>query len=187
MARKLASFGGYGLGSHGQQNFLYPVGGDITDTMYGYRCVPSFGFEFGTTFYESCANFEDTLFPVKYEALLYAAKVASAPFKIPKGPDVLSLNIEDTTLDSITVTALVSDDQRSFAYGEAFTATGSQNIAKVRIFLDNHPYSIVLQIPMQWRKLDEPSGCRRLQFANGSGIFENLHCTPLAWTTCTVC
>jgi hypothetical protein len=150
MARKLASFGGYGLWGPGQPDFLYPVGGDITDTMYGYRCVASFGFEVGTTFYESCANFEDTVFPVNAEALLYAAKVASSPFNIPKGPDVLSLNIENTTSDSITVTALVSDEQRSVAYGEAFAATGSQNIAKVRMFLDNHPYSITNSSGEKW-------------------------------------
>jgi hypothetical protein len=53
------------------------------------------------------------VFPINYEALIYAAKVASAPFKIPKGPDVLSLEVESTTSNSVTVTVLVSDEERS--------------------------------------------------------------------------
>jgi hypothetical protein len=142
MARKLASFGEYGLWGPGQPNFEYTVGGGTTDTMYGLHCVASFGLEVGTTFYEECNQFEDEVFPINYESLIYAAKVASAPFKIPKGPDVLSLEIESSTLDSITVTVLVSDEERSIAYGEAFAATGSQDIAEVRVFVDDHPYTI---------------------------------------------
>jgi hypothetical protein len=158
MARKLASFGGYGLWGPGQPEFLYPVSGDMSDTMYGYHCVASFGFEVGTTFYENCTSFEETVFPVNYNALLYAAKVASAPFKIPKGPDVLSLKIENTTSDSITVTVLVSDEKRSVAYGEAFNATGSQNIAKVRVFVDHHPYTAVNSNGERWMNSTDGDG-----------------------------
>jgi hypothetical protein len=142
MARKLASFGQYGLWGPGQPDFLYEVSGDTVDTMYGFHCVPSFAFEVGTDFYEECSQFEDEVFPTNYEALLYAAKVASAPFKISKGPDVLSLEIESTTSNSIIVTVVVSDEERSIAYGEAFAATGSQVIAMVRVFVDDHPYTI---------------------------------------------
>jgi tRNA threonylcarbamoyladenosine modification (KEOPS) complex Pcc1 subunit len=74
--------------------------------------------------------------------LIYSAKVASAPFRIPKGSDVLSLKIKSTKLDSITVTVSVSDEERSVAYGEAFAATGNQNIKRVRIFIDDHLYAL---------------------------------------------
>jgi hypothetical protein len=141
MARKLASFGGYGLWGPGQPDFLYAVGGDSIDTMYGLYCVAAIGFEVGNRFYETCKDFQDKTFRVNYEALIYAAKVASAPFRIPKGPDILSLEIKSTTSDNITVTVLVSDEKRSIAYGKAFNATGSQTIATVRVFVDNHPYT----------------------------------------------
>jgi hypothetical protein len=141
MARKLASFGNYKLWGPGQPDFGYAVGGDTTDTMYGLYCVASFGFEVGNAFYEECNQFEAEVFPINYQALIYAARVARAPFKIPKGPDVLSLEIESTISDSITMTVLVSDEERSIAYGEAFAATGSQHIAEVRVFVDEHPYT----------------------------------------------
>jgi hypothetical protein len=141
LARKLASFGQYGLWAAGQPDFLYASAGGTLDTMYGLHCVASLGFEVGEKFYEECNHFEDDIFPMNYEALIYAAKVASAPFKIPKGPDVLSLEVESTTSDSIIVTVLVSDEERSIAYGEAFAATGSQDIKKVRLFIDEHPYT----------------------------------------------
>jgi hypothetical protein len=36
---------------------------------------------------------------------------------------------------------LVSDEERSIAYGKAFAATGSQAIAMVRVLVDEHPYT----------------------------------------------
>jgi hypothetical protein len=109
--------------------------------MYGLHCVASFGFEVGNAFYQKCNEFEAKVFPINYETLIYAAKVASAPFKIPKGPDVLLLEIISTTSDSVNVTVLVSDEERSIAYGKAFAATGSQAIAMVRVLVDEHPYT----------------------------------------------
>jgi carboxypeptidase T len=109
--------------------------------MYGLHCVASFTFEVGSAFYQKCNEFEAEVFPSNYEALIYATKVASAPFKIPKGPDVMSLEIESTITNSVTVTVLVSDTERSVAYDEAFASTGSQAIAIVRMFVDEHPYT----------------------------------------------
>jgi hypothetical protein len=142
MARKLASFGGYGLWGPGQPDFAYAAAGDSVDTMYGLHYVGSFGFEVGNRFYEICEDFEDKTYLANLEALIYSTKVTSAPFTIPKGPDVLSLEIKSTTANSITVTVLVSDKDRSVAYGKAFAATGNQNIGTVRVFVDNHPYTV---------------------------------------------
>jgi hypothetical protein len=142
MARKLASFGRYGLWGPKQPDFVYAASGGSVDTMYGLHCVASFGFEVGNDFYEICEDFEDNTYPVNLQALIYSTKVASAPFRIPKGPDVLSLKIQSTTADSITVTVSVSDKFRSVAYGKAFAATGKQNIETVRVFVDNHPYTL---------------------------------------------
>jgi carboxypeptidase T len=77
--------------------------------------------------------------------LKYAAKVANAPFKTPKGPDVMKLGIQSTTSNSVTVKVDVSDVERSKAYGglngQVFAATGSQPIKMVRMFVDEHPYT----------------------------------------------
>jgi carboxypeptidase T len=124
-----------------QPNFKYVVAGDTTDTMYGLFCVPSFGLGAGNQYAQNCNQFEANVFPENYEALIYASKVASAPFRIPKGPDILSLEIE-STMDNILVMVLVSNEERSIAYGEAFVATGSQAIVMVCMFVDDHPYTI---------------------------------------------
>jgi carboxypeptidase T len=140
MATKLASFGGYGLWGPGQPDFLYPVSGDSTDFMYGHHCVGSFGFEIGTDFYETCTSFQNVVVPENVQALLLAAKVASAPFMITKGPDVMDMTAtRKAVLRRVTVTATVSDSARATAY-DAVGSHGLQNIASVCVYMDVHPY-----------------------------------------------
>jgi hypothetical protein len=75
-------------------------------------------------------------------ALILAAKVASAPFAIVKGPDVLEMT---ATVEgrrgaaSVTVTATVSDSARATAY-DVIDDTGLQNVQSVCTYIDVHPY-----------------------------------------------
>jgi carboxypeptidase T len=139
MATKLASFGGYGLWGPEQPDFLYPVSGDSSDFMYGHHCASSFGFEIGTEFYQSCSTFQDNVVPDMMPALILAAKVASAPYTIVKGPDVLEMAATRRGPGRVTVTATVSDSSRATAYN-TIGDTGRQNIQSVCVYIDVHPY-----------------------------------------------
>jgi carboxypeptidase T len=48
-------------------------------------------FELGTSFFQDCASFENTIYPDNLQALIYAAKVVRTPYMTPAGPDALNL------------------------------------------------------------------------------------------------
>ena len=111
MAAKLAHAGNMTLWGPGQDGFLYFVSGDLTDAVYGIDCVASFGFEVGSEIYEQCEEVEGKIVPMMFQNFLYATKTARAPYRIPLGPDVLKIMVNDTAEpDSVAVTAKVSDD-----------------------------------------------------------------------------
>ena len=143
MAAKLAKPGDYELWGPEQDGFLYFVSGDVTDTTYGIDCIASFGYEVGTEFYEPCGLFESRTLPAVHESLLYAAKTVSAPYRIPLGPDILSISaeVQDGTQEVVLLTAQVSDvmnivDKAVFPS----PAEKAQNIEQVRVYVDVYPY-----------------------------------------------
>jgi carboxypeptidase T len=86
LGRKLAYFNGY---EPDQSIGLYPTDGTTVDFAYGDLGLAAYTFELGTAFFESCSLFEETIVPDNLPALLYAAKVARAPFLTPAGPEAL--------------------------------------------------------------------------------------------------
>ena len=101
MAAKLAYFGNYQLWGPGSDGFLYTVSGDATDATYGQHCINSYGYELGTQFYETCEDWEALVKPIAFQSFMYAAKVVYKSYKLPQGPDIL------TMVSSSNVTAAV--------------------------------------------------------------------------------
>ncbi len=85
LAGKVAGMNGYtamqGIG-------LYPIDGGSESIAYGELGVAQLTFELGTHFFEPCESYHRTVAPDNIAALLYAAKVARAPYQLPAGPDV---------------------------------------------------------------------------------------------------
>eukprot|EP00970_Alexandrium_tamarense_P018514 scaffold13345_cov209-Alexandrium_tamarense.AAC.8 len=76
-------------------------------------------------------------------ALMYAVKVAAKPFSLVKGPDVLELDVTTTSnrLDGeVTATALVRNRLRVNIKDYSDYITGEQDIGKVQLYVDVHPY-----------------------------------------------
>ncbi len=96
LARKYAFFPGYDaqLGSFGT------VDGSTKDFIYGRLGVPGYTVELGTTFFQDCASFENTILPDNLPALLHTAKNVRAPYVTPSGPDTV-----DPTVTPLPVTA----------------------------------------------------------------------------------
>ena len=85
LGRRLAWFNGY---RPTQSIGLYPTDGTSDGVSYGELGVAAFTFELGTSFFQTCDVFEGTIRPNNLPALVYAAKVARAPYLLPGGPEV---------------------------------------------------------------------------------------------------
>jgi len=131
MSSKLAYFGKYRLWGPGSDDFLYTVSGDASDAMYGQYCINSYGFELGTQFYETCEDWERFVKPFAFQSFMYAAKTVYKSYKLPQGPDVLSIEASETTATLWTAQVVVSDDE--------MTRWESQAIAGVKVFVDIFP------------------------------------------------
>jgi carboxypeptidase T len=93
LGRKLAYFNGY----RPQQSIgLYPTDGTTSSISYGELGVAAYTIEVGTSFFESCSNYNNTLKPNNLSALIYAAKVARTPYITPYGPDITYVTLSGT-------------------------------------------------------------------------------------------
>ncbi|SCX96057.1 M14 family zinc carboxypeptidase [Desulfoluna spongiiphila] len=130
LGRKFAYFNGY---TPQQAVGLYPTTGTTDDYAYGELGIAGYCFELGTAFFQSCATYENQILPGNLPALLYAAKVARAPYKTPAGPDILSLSLDNAG----TVTATAVDTRYSSANG----TEASQAIAAAEYTIDTPPWA----------------------------------------------
>ncbi|MBY6204632.1 M14 family zinc carboxypeptidase [Halomonas denitrificans] len=91
---------------------LGPAGGTMVDFAYYETGVAAYTFEVGTTFQQSCASFESTVWPDNRNALLLAAKAARRPYREPAGPAITALGV---SLDNGAVRLVgTADDTRYF-------------------------------------------------------------------------
>ena len=123
------------------QDCLGGASGTIVDEAYGEYGVAAYTFEIGSTFSESCSNFENSIYPVNLPALVYAAKSARRPYQNPAGPDVLDVDLAETRgpSDLVTLTA-IADDTRYDSNGHGNEPT--QPIASVRYSIDQPPWTV---------------------------------------------
>lgn len=69
--------------------------GDTADWGYYYLGMATFTMEMGTDFYQECGTFEETVVPNVIRSLVYAARVAKAPYLYTKGPDVMGIDVRE--------------------------------------------------------------------------------------------
>lgn len=105
---------------------LYPVSGASIDTTYGELGIASLVFEIGTEFFQKCDVFEATILPENTAALMYLARVTSAPYKQPLGPDIENLIIAPNVITpgtNILIFGTANDDRYSLNNGPQSTET----------------------------------------------------------------
>ncbi|TDR16354.1 M14 family zinc carboxypeptidase [Marinicella litoralis] len=137
LARKFAFFNNYApqLGSLGT------VDGATKDYAYGRFGVPGYTFELGTSFFEDCGTFENSMVEPNINALIYAAKASRQPYTISQGPDVTSLQPFATPYSTgdIVNFSLVADDQR-YVNGNGTEPT--QNISQAHYSINTPPWDL---------------------------------------------
>ena len=132
LGRKFAYFNDY---EPDQAVGLYPTDGTTDDFGYGELGLPSYTFELGTSFFQSCSVFENTILPDNLPALVYAGKAARRPYQTPAGPDTLNVSVSPAEVNSgqiVTLTATLNDTRYNNNYG----AEPSQNIAAAVYYID---------------------------------------------------
>ena len=146
---KLCSYNGHRPLVSGY-TYWYDAAGNSIDYMYANFGAASFTFEVGHEQAEDCAYFTKQVLPYNFHALLYAAKVARAPYKIPQGPDILRLALFQPMEGApISVKVEASDEHRTLIKDKRGKAregyptipSGQQSLSAIRVFLDHHPYN----------------------------------------------
>jgi hypothetical protein len=115
LGRRFGDVTGYAVG---RWSLLPPATGTLVDHAYGEYGAAAYTFELGETFFESCASFEDTVWPAALEALLLAARAARRPYLEPPGPALSGLQASVGDHGRWVVTGSAADD-RYFSGGVA--------------------------------------------------------------------
>ena len=150
LGRKIAYFNGH---TPQQAIGLYPTDGTTTTFAYGELGLPSYTFELGTQFFESCSYFENTLLADNLPSLAYMIKTARAAYLLPAGPDVINQNTSPVTPTGVPAGTLVtlsatSTDQR---FNNSNGTEPTQNIVSAEYYIDVPPWSVSpapVSIPM---------------------------------------
>ena len=137
LGRRFAWFNGY---TPEQSIGLYPTDGTSDGPSYGELGVAAYTFEMGTSFFESCTAYNNTIKPANLQALIYAAKVVRTPYLTPAGPDVTGLTLSSgagvPAGTPVTLTASVTDTR----FNQSNGTEPVQAIASAEAYIDVPPW-----------------------------------------------
>lgn len=149
LGRKFAWFNGY---TPQQSIGLYPTDGTSDGASYGELGVAAYTFELGTSFFQSCSTYNNTIKPNNLPALVYAAKVVRTPYLTPAGPDVTSVTLSDsaaTTGVQAGIPVTLSASATDLRFNNSNGTEGTQNIAAAEATIGVPPWdSAAVPIPL---------------------------------------
>ncbi len=140
LGRKLAFFNGY---TPKQSVGLYPTDGTSDSVSYGELGVAAFTIELGTSFFQSCSTYTNTIRPKNLNSLIYAAKVVRTPYITPTGPDISALALAGAAATSgVQVGTAVNLTGTAIAtrYNNSNGTQPTQNIAAAEYYIDTPPW-----------------------------------------------
>ena len=145
LGRKLGAFNGY---TPDQAVGFSLEDGTSVDFAYGSLGVPSYRMEMGTTFFENCSAFENTVLPANLDALLFAARALREPYMSPFGPEAINVSLSAAQVsqgETITLTATMDDARFNTSNG----AEPIQSIAAAQYYIDA-PSWVSSPAPVAW-------------------------------------
>lgn len=136
LGRRFAWYNGY---TPMQSIGLYPTDGTSEGPSYGELGVAAYTFELGTSFFQSCTTYTNTIQPDNLPALIYAAKVVRTPYLTPAGPDTLNVVLPGsvTAGTPATLTAQVTDTR----FNQSNGAEGVQAITGASAYIGTPPWA----------------------------------------------
>ncbi|MEO1576160.1 MAG: M14 family zinc carboxypeptidase, partial [Pseudomonadota bacterium] len=145
LGRRLAWFNGY---RPDQAITLGFTDGTTDDFVYGDLGIASFTYELGTSFFQDCGTFENTIFPDNLPSLVYAAKAARLPYLEPSGPDSVNVTLTPAAVgtgEPVTVSSVIDDTRFENRSGTEPT----QNIVAAEYTIDTPPWDdAAVAVPM---------------------------------------
>lgn len=132
LGKKIAFFNGY---LPQQSVGLYPTDGTSDNLAYGELGIAHLTFELGTEFFQQCDIYNERIKPDNLKALLYAAKVAQAPYLLTLGPDIESLEIGQTGNATRAITGTATDVN----YRDPQASQSTHNISQVKYSFNQYP------------------------------------------------
>jgi len=145
LGRKFAYLNGY---EPEQAWALYPTDGTTDGFAYGELGVAAYTFELGTTFFQNCSAFENTILLDNLPALIYAAKVARTPYVTPAGPDALEVTLSSVGVipgQTAHLTATIDDARYNNENGNEPV----QSIAAAEYYVDVPPW-VTTTVPIAY-------------------------------------
>jgi hypothetical protein len=147
LGRRLAWFNGY---LPTQSIGLYPTDGTSDGPSYGELGVAAFTFELGTSFFQTCDVFENTIKPNNLPALVYAAKVARAPYRLPAGPEVTAAALAGGQPVPAGLTAPLQASATDARFNQGNGAEPVQPLASAAAYVGTPPWLAgAVALPLQ--------------------------------------
>ncbi|HEY0232912.1 MAG TPA: M14 family zinc carboxypeptidase, partial [Dokdonella sp.] len=138
LGRRLAYFNQY---TPEQSDQLYPTDGTTDDTMYGLLGVPGFTIETdGADFFQDCGSFDASTAPDNIAALRYVARALHAPYKLPAGPDAITVAAA-SDLIAAGDPAQISAHLDSSRFNQSNGSEPVHAIASAAAFIDTLPWA----------------------------------------------
>lgn len=137
LGRRFAWFNGY---TPMQSIGLYPTDGTSDAVSYGELGVAAYTFELGTAFFESCANFTNSIKPGNLPALMYAAKVVRTPYLTPGGPEVTGLSWVNGGVVAPGGSAKLLASATDLRFNQSEGAEATQAIAGAEAYINTPPW-----------------------------------------------
>jgi carboxypeptidase T len=140
LGRRFAFFNNY---TPMQSVGLYPTDGTSDNISYGELGVAAFTFELGTSFFQSCTTYNNTIKPQNLNALIYAAKVVRTPYITPGGPEVTGLTLSGnaaTTGVTPGTPVTLSGSATDTRFNNSSGAEPVQAIAAAQYTIDTPPW-----------------------------------------------
>jgi hypothetical protein len=138
LGRRLAWFNGY---SPTQSVGLYPTDGTSDGVSYGELGVAAFTFELGTSFFQTCSVYEGTILPSNLPALVYAAKVARAPYLLPGGPEVTGLALGTAAPVAAGTPVALSGSASDARFNQSNGTEAVQAVASATAYIGTPPWA----------------------------------------------
>ncbi len=133
LGNKLAWFNNY---TPQQSIGLYPTDGTSDDVSYGELGIAAFTFELGTSFFQQCSDYQDTIKPDNLPALIYAAKVSAAPYLLAHGPEITQIELAGSSSGTSVPAGTPVDLVVTADATRTLLSTSGNTISKVEYSID---------------------------------------------------
>jgi len=97
-------------------------------------------YEIGTSFFQSCQVFEDTILPDNLAALNHALKASRRPYLEPAGPEITGISTQLTS-NGVLVTATADDSRRSTSNADGEPADPQHAITQAQLSINTVPFN----------------------------------------------